>query len=148
MMTRKTFADIDGWEHDWLAIDEGGAVALFSTAGFGFVPGQYLDDTDAYQEAIAFLIGQEPCTIAIRFPPIPEGIENTWRMMAERGLYAYDFDDDVDSYVKVAVPATPIGVDALPAAIAKLASRTRCKCSFETTSRASSAILDDAKGAK
>lgn len=48
----KSAEEIQGLELDWLRSDADGHVALFSTAGAGFAPAEFLRDTDAHDEAI------------------------------------------------------------------------------------------------
>jgi hypothetical protein len=43
---------IDGMEADWLACDADDCVALFSTAGGGYAPREFLKDIDAHGSAI------------------------------------------------------------------------------------------------
>lgn len=50
-MRAKSAAEILGLEFDWLASDADGHVALFSTAGGGYTPEAFLQDTDAHDRA-------------------------------------------------------------------------------------------------
>lgn len=43
----KGASDIRGYEHDWPARDADDHVALFSTAGGGYAPDEFLRDTEA-----------------------------------------------------------------------------------------------------
>src|SRR5262245_52257163 len=51
-VSAKSADEILGLEFDWLASDADGHVALFSTAGGGFAPDEFLSDTDAHDRAI------------------------------------------------------------------------------------------------
>ena len=114
-MAVKTAEEIRGFEYDWLAVDEAGHVALFSTAGGGYAPPEFLQDTAAHDEAIAVVMAL-PATTPSRFGPEvkPPGLENTWKRAAERGLYAFDSDSLGGPYRLVASPYTPTFVWELP----------------------------------
>ena len=88
----KSAGEIQGFEYDWLASDEGGCVALFSTAGAGYAPREFLLDTDAHDAAIDAVLALPPSTQASFAPDLGPDATNTWKLMAERGIYAYDCD--------------------------------------------------------
>jgi hypothetical protein len=117
-MARKTAEEIQGYEYDWLACDENGHVALFSTAGGGFAPPAFLEDTDIYDRAIdaiqALPIGSE----AVRAPQVKDGRPNIWKEMALRGVYAFDADANGGPYRLVGIPSKPIWVGHLPKSVA------------------------------
>ncbi len=73
-------------------------------------------DTDAHANAIrAVLAG--PASTSARFAPLPAAQnENTWELVAERGLYAFDADIDGGPYRLVAAPESAIDVSHLPEA--------------------------------
>lgn len=113
-MIPKAPRDIVGLEFDWLASDADGHVALFSTAGGGWAPKEFLDDTDAHDRAIDAITRMAPRT-QVRFAPqLPDGLVNTWQQVAERGLFAFDSDPNGGPYRLVAAPAVPISVAELP----------------------------------
>lgn len=118
----KSAEEIAGFEFDWLACDRDGHVALFSTAGGGYAPKEFRSDTDAHDAAIAaILAGPERC-VSMLAPALAPGFVNTWRSVAERGLYAFDSDPNGGPYRLVASPEVPILVrDLLP----KIASAVR-----------------------
>lgn len=101
----KSAEEILGLEFDWLASDADGFVALFSTAGGGYAPDEFLRDTDAYDAAIDVVLGSPASTVARFAPELPPGLKNTWRMVAERGLFAFDSDPHGGPYRMVAAPA-------------------------------------------
>jgi hypothetical protein len=127
----KSAEDIQGLEYDWLASDSEGHVALFSTAGAGHAPREFLLDTDAHDAAIdAILAG--PATTTARFAPtVAPGLKNTWALVAERGLFAFDCDPNGGPYRKVAAPQLPIRIESLPAAAVEVVSRIRLAVRFE-----------------
>jgi len=114
---------ISGYEYDWLGSDADGRVALFSTAGFGFAPDSCLERGHDHEDAIALILLSKPSTPARFAPQIAAGLENTWRLMAERGLYAFDWDHAKDRYTLVAPPEIPVGLAALPIDAAMVARR-------------------------
>jgi hypothetical protein len=110
----KTAGEIAGAEFDWLACDTAGHVALFSTAGGGYAPPEFLRDTEAHDGAIEAILAL-PASAAARFAPeLPPNCENTWREVAERGLFVFDADVHGGPYRLVAVPAAPAHVADLP----------------------------------
>jgi hypothetical protein len=130
--TPESPSDIQGMEYDWLGCDSGGRVALFSTAGAGYAPTEFLLDTDAHDAAIQAVIALPATTDARFFPPVAAGLVNTWQLVAERGLYAYDCEPNGGQYRLVAAPVVPAKVDALPPAVADVATKIRCAMRFET----------------
>lgn len=106
----KSAEEILGLEFDWLASDADGFVALFSTAGGGYAPDEFLRDTDAYDAAIEVVLASPASTVARFAPELPPGLKNTWRMVAERGLFAFDSDPHGGPYRIVAAPADPIRI--------------------------------------
>jgi len=118
-------------EYDWLACDSNGNVALFSTAGAGYAPAEFLRDTEAHDNAINALLDL-PATTDVRFAPaLAFGLINTWKLVAERGLYAYDCDPNGGPYRLVAAPRVATTVDALPASVADVVRGIRCACTFD-----------------
>jgi hypothetical protein len=128
--TSKTADDILGLEYDWLGIDDRGCVALFSTAGAGYAPTTVLRDTDAHDLAIQAVIALPPSTAARFAPDLAPGVINTWRLVAERGLFAYDCDPNGGPYRLVAAPISSVLIDALPPVVASVATAFRCSLRF------------------
>jgi hypothetical protein len=113
-MGGKTSDEILGSEYDWLAGDADGRVALFSTAGGGYAPEAFLLDTDAHDAAIDTILASPASTVARFSPQLPPGLKNTWRVVAERGLFAFDSDPQGGPYRLVAAPQEPIRLSELP----------------------------------
>lgn len=123
----KTADEIQGLEYDWLACDADGCVALFSTAGGGYAPDEFLRETDAHEAAIEAVLAM-PATTTVRFAPEwpPDWRwANTWRLVAERGLFAFDSDYCGGPYQLLAAPVASIRVGALPGDAAEVV--RRCK---------------------
>lgn len=116
-------ADIEGFEYDWLGSDADGHVALFSTAGAGYAPPEFLADTDAHDAAIALILGERAKVVALRAPEVSVGLVNIWREVAERGLFAFDCDPNGGPYKLVAVPSHPANIADLPPSAAAIVAR-------------------------
>ena len=138
---RESPADIEGLEYDWLGCDSRGSLALFSTAGAGYAPIEFLRNVDKHSEAIAALLNLPPSTEAQFAPSVAPGRVNTWKLAAERGLYAYDCDPNGGPYQLVAAPVVPSHVDTLPQLIVTVAVKIE-RLRFED----SAAIREDMLG--
>lgn len=143
LLAAKEPSDIQGLEYDWLGSDDSGCVALFSTAGAGYAPQAFLRDTDAHDKAIQAALALPATTEAKFAPELGPGLINTWRLVAERGLYAYDCDPDGGPYRLVAAPAVPVRVDTLPPDVASVATAVRCSSRFESTSVVTVEVLTE-----
>lgn len=122
-MGKLSAEDIRGLEFDWLASDGDGNVGFFSTAGGGFAPEEFLQDADAHERAIDSILSLAPRTLASCTRQSRPGLTNTWQMMAERGIFAFDSDPLGGPYQRVASPAVPIPTDDLPDEAAEVARR-------------------------
>lgn len=88
--------DIRGREFDWFAQDQGGAIAIFATAGVGPVPQLVLSGTEAHD------------SLSGAIPMSGWGSLRVWESYASAGLYAYDWDDVKGHYLRVAEPVAPL----------------------------------------
>ena len=122
-MTAKRAEDIQGYEYDWLACDEHGYVAMFSTAGGGYAPKEFLAATDRYDEALDLLKSGGAITSASIAPHVAEGLPNTWKDLAERGIFSYDSDVTGRPYHLVGAPTTPVHIDELHPLVAGVVKR-------------------------
>ncbi len=114
---RKTAEEISGLEYDWLGMDSDGHVALFSTAGGGYPPNGFLQDTEVHYAAISVLLSLPETTKAVFSPELPPHCVNAWRLAAQRGLFAFDSDLDGGPYRRVAAPELPSACEQLPAIV-------------------------------
>ena len=121
-----------GSEFDWFAVDEGGHVGVFSTAGYGPVPSavlKHVAELDAYyntwRDAIS-LTGR--CVDR----PLRPGDFNDWISAAERGLYGFDWTIWAGPYERVTVPSHPLNVDELPRDLRRLATVVSLAVDFGT----------------
>jgi hypothetical protein len=124
-MSKKSAIDISGFEFDWLGVDAEDAVGFFSTAGGGYAPEEFLDDTEAHEQAIEAILGHPVSTSAVCTRQLKPKFQDTWRMMAERGIFAFDSDPNGGPYQRIATPIVPIRVGALPDSAAEVARRIR-----------------------
>ena len=122
-MGAKPAEEILGFEFDWLASDAEGHVALFSTAGGGYAPPAFLRDVEAHDHAIAAIMATPASTTARFAPELPSDRTNTWRLAAERGLFAFDSDVHGGPYLLVAAPHTPVRAAVLPRPAAEVVGR-------------------------
>lgn len=130
-MAAKVLKNIRGFEYDWLALDADDRVIFFSTAGGGYAPDAFREDTEAHKAAIAELLATRMSTSADFAPILNAACVNTWQAVAERGLYAFDSDPNGDPYKLVAAPVKPARLGDLPAGVVSIArkiklSRLRC----------------------
>ena len=130
MAVKRTAEEIVGLEFDWFGSDLDGSVALFTTAGAGYAPEPFLLDTDAHDDALRSLLDYRSTTDARFFPQLDAGLVNTWRLVAERGLYAYDCNPNGGPYRLVAAPSIPARAEHLPSLVTELAARVRCFAHF------------------
>jgi hypothetical protein len=116
----KSADDIVGWDVEWLACDADDHVGLFITAGGGYAPGEFLRDTDAHEAAIDAILALPASTTARFAPELRPGVVNQWRLVAERGLFAFDSDASGGPYRLEAAPETPVLATELPASVANV----------------------------
>ena len=100
----------------WVAVDAGGRLAVFTTAGEGPVPASALRVSTAAEAAVAQLpiVGGNELLAKYLRP-------DDFIAFAERGLYAYDWSDAHRSgsdctrcYELVAKPLRPVSIGELP----------------------------------
>jgi hypothetical protein len=124
-MAAKSPVEILNQEYDFLACDRDGCVGLFSTAGHGPVPDTFLEDVDGHDRAIAWILAQSAQTRATTFPAIGPGLVNTWKMAADRGLFAFDWEPSYGPYLLVAIPEVSLNVAELPEHVRSVIARVR-----------------------
>lgn len=120
-MPARSENELLGSEWDWLACDAEGAVALFCTAGGGYTPPAFLENTDAHDAAIDALFAL-PVTTEATFVDAEEGYPQV-RNGALRGVYMYDADMFRGPYRRIATPNKPAKLRDLPREIRDVAIR-------------------------
>jgi hypothetical protein len=120
-MSAKTREEIQGFEYDWLATDSDGHVALFSTAGGGYAPDVFLRDIELFDAAIAAIVAEGANADALYAPPVEGDLQNTWKLMAERGVFAFDSDPEGGPYRLVAAPRKSVRLSELQDHISRVA---------------------------
>lgn len=112
--------DLVGWDVEWLARDADDDVALFITAGGGYTPPEFLRDTAAHQDAVASILDMPPSTTARFAPDLRAEFTNVWRLVAERGIFAFDSDQSGEPYHLEAAPHSPVLASRLPAMVTRV----------------------------
>lgn len=115
--------DIKGSEYDFLATNSLGQVAVFATAGAGCPPSGLLRAVDEHRVAIDALTALPVSCAVVRCDYVATelGFPDTWRLVAERGVFGYDAIGRKYIYVCSAVPSVPINVRDLPDSIRRVA---------------------------
>lgn len=77
----KNIGDIQGLDFDWYAVDTNGRVAIFATAGIGFVPPFALHAVEAHEGISQIIVSPNWGSVAV------------WDDYADQGLYVFDWND-------------------------------------------------------
>ncbi len=104
-------SEVQGIEYDWIAVDQEGAIASFSTGGEGFVPVDFIQSISRHDGAIDKMLSLPVIREPAAHPSVPIGVRNVWKDLAERGCYAYDFDLKSRSYRLIGRPAVALAVE-------------------------------------
>ena len=120
-------ADLEGIDSSWLATDDLGQVAIFTTAGKGPIPASALASVDTAEESIAALPETSKWEMLVQLPRPDDFI-----VFASRGFFAYDWFDihrtnqeSNNCYDLLAKPIRAINLSELPVSLQVLASATR-----------------------
>jgi hypothetical protein len=98
-------------EWDWLAIDEAGHLALFSTAGCGIVPNLQAASEEMRLAVAALLRAPELCGAKTDRRASAAGEQadySDWEQVARRGVFAFDYERETDRYCLIAEPDVAI----------------------------------------
>jgi hypothetical protein len=125
-----------GTRHDWVGSDGNGCLAAFT----GDAPGVDDDVEDGLPTEIWQVlddIADAPATTTAAFSsPVSSSGERLCEALATRGLFGYVLDESGTTYVRVAVPGSPMRLTDLPAAAAAVVARyARTDASFAETQR-------------
>lgn len=106
---RPDWADVD-----WYATDSAGHVGFFTSAGAGPLPRALFKDLEEHRRLVAnlqALAKRGKPELLLRYPNTTD-----WGRMAERGLFAFNYEYDrtpPDGYRLVARPSVPLSLDEL-----------------------------------
>lgn len=105
-MIRRQVHEFSGLEFDWLACDQDGFVATFSSAGFGPVPDAAIQIADSLREMLdrikALPTTGGSTSISGRTEP------DDWIATAQRGMFAFDWAHMRDRYQLEGLPSRPV----------------------------------------
>jgi hypothetical protein len=86
-------AEVEGIEFDWFAVDSSGSLALFATAGAGFVPSLVLSHAGEHDAISQGVLSPH------------WGTEKVWDGYADLGLWVYDWKLHEGPYFCVRKPS-------------------------------------------
>ena len=92
-------SEIQGREFDWFALDSEGNLALFATAGEGFIP----------VEVVGCIAMHD--AISESLPAPHTGTLQVWNDYAAKGLFVFDWDLPGGPYRRQVVPTGPMTRD-------------------------------------
>lgn len=112
--------ECEGLEFDWFCADVNGELAVFTSAGKGFIPSSVFEaGVHAYNEFIRCIASHVHCEAQL--VTRESGVFRDWKLLAEHGLYAFDFQDvhrkgseRKHCYDLIYRPSTPALVSELP----------------------------------
>ena len=108
-----------GGEFWWFACDKALHVAVFCTAGFGYVPNLVLKNKEAYLSLFTWIAcTAKPCSLVETEKTAPKSMcTNLVEEIefAEKGLFYYDNLSAMNKpYQRILIPRTPIVIDDIP----------------------------------
>ena len=111
------YDQVEGGEFDWFAVDADGCIGHFSSAGFGPVPVQLLQNLPACELALDAM--QALPTIGSAVGHLSGDISD-WLAMAARGCHSFDWQHWSGPYLRAATPGVSINCRDLPADLVDL----------------------------
>jgi len=121
-----TFAELQGVDASWLAVDCIGQIAVFTTGGEGPIPQSALPSTLDAEELLLSLNSFSACTLVANLPRPDDFVA-----FAKRGIFSYDWSDVHRTYSEAtgcyelqASPTQPLSIERLPENLQKLAKAT------------------------
>ncbi|MBL8519262.1 MAG: hypothetical protein JNK75_01200 [Betaproteobacteria bacterium] len=114
-----THPAIQGIEFDWFASDRSGNIALFSTAGAGFVPEGVISSREEHQ------------SISDSFETPHWGSENIWDDYAQLGIFVFDWALNGGPYMLARAPTKTIS-EQLSAKLRSISFLPKLKVDFQS----------------
>lgn len=113
---------------EWYGVDRQGNIAVFCSAGEGFLPEFVCEDRERAEALIEYFAAAEKITGSLLLRPKTEQGEETARDFSDRGLYYFDADDGTRPglctlhtyYTKQSCPQKPLQYKQLPEHIREL----------------------------
>ena len=118
-----------GWEYDWMAVDEVGAVGFFSTAGFGPVPEMCARNETMFEEAFEDIVRETKRCEYEQFSGFDSSI-STLGDVARRGVFGFDWETETSRFALVTKPLSPIKLDSLRGRLYEETKEIRLPCRF------------------
>ncbi|HSJ01708.1 MAG: hypothetical protein ACAI34_07120 [Verrucomicrobium sp.] len=92
-----------GYEFDWLATDNSGAIGFFSTGGAGWLPAAIAESVEDNLDLLSKTLRLPKTTDAIVRCRVKHLISD-WIAVSERGIYTFDWNWSARRYERVADP--------------------------------------------
>jgi hypothetical protein len=110
-----------GIEFDWLAVDEQGHVAVFSSSGSGPVPAAVNAAAAAVDSAVDVIAALEVIGgyTDVSGCVAEDGDYTDWYLFSSQGFYAFQWDLWDGPYIRICSPTRPITISELSPTIAQ-----------------------------
>lgn len=113
---------------EWYAVDRQGNIAVFCSAGEGYLPKFICEDIERVYELIEYFNGIENITSSVLLFQKIECAEQIARNFSDKGLYYFDADDGTkfgictlhEYYTKQSYPKKPLKYENLPKSIKEI----------------------------
>lgn len=119
-MTKETWEEVIKYgayaqELDWYAIDKNGCLGMFAAIMSAPIPNKVKQSYDNYI-GLKQLINSLPRSTSFVLTSVEQGNFSDWAFYAEKGLFAFDFQDTHRSVVKnqydlIARPLVPLNIE-------------------------------------
>lgn len=127
-MSRISAGECFTLDMEWYGVDRRGNIAVFCSAGAGYLPEFVCEDRERADELIEYFSTAEKITGSVLLFPKTEQAEQVARDFSDRGLYYFDADDGTNPgictlheyYTKQSCPRVPLKWDGLPGRIREI----------------------------
>ena len=107
---------------EWYGVDRNGNIAVFCSAGEGYLPEFVCEDAERAEELMEYFDTVEKITDSSLFFKSIERAEQVAREFSDKGLYYFDSDDGTrfgiatlhEYYTKRSAPLRPLEYERLP----------------------------------